>query len=71
MQNHPEGQSALAREDGTLKSLILMAAGFPVMLEIAFSVPKLRPHVWLFTVTYLNVVGNVFFPYCFSKVCSF
>jgi PST family polysaccharide transporter len=42
--------------------LLLMGVGFALMQGIVFSVPRLRPHALLFTITYLNVVGNVLFP---------
>jgi hypothetical protein len=41
--------------------LLLMGVGFALMLGIVFSAPKLRPYALLFTITYLNVVGNVIF----------
>lgn len=42
--------------------LFLMAAGFVAMMAITLAVPKLRPNLLLFIVTYLNVVGNTIFP---------
>lgn len=47
--------------------LLLMGVGFALMQGIVFSAPKLRPYALLFTITYLNVVGNVIFPVWFFQ----
>jgi polysaccharide transporter, PST family len=47
--------------------LLLMGLGFVVMQALVFAVPKLHPYTLLFTVTYLNVIGNVIFPVWFFQ----
>jgi len=47
--------------------LVLLGASFVLMQVVVLAVPKLRSEHVLFTVTFLNVVGNVLFPYWFFQ----
>lgn len=47
--------------------LLLLVFGFLLMEAIVFATPKLRGEWLLYTVTYLNVLGNVLFPIWFFQ----
>src|SRR4051812_18527836 len=41
---------------------LLTVLGFAIMLTVVLGTPKLRPHIGLFCLSYLTVVGDLLFP---------
>jgi polysaccharide transporter, PST family len=65
-QDQPEALSRIFSSVMTTK-VLLASIGFVLMVAITLALPKMRPHLLLFTVTYLNVVGNTIFPLWFFQ----
>jgi PST family polysaccharide transporter len=60
-QDDPEAVTLTFNSVLAAKAL-LCVAGFVVMIGITLLVPKLRPDLLLFVLSYLSVVGNLLFP---------